>query len=134
MKIQNKTNNRPLGALLCILLLLFMGSILCILFGNSSTKAYTAHIYQDGQLIKTIDLSAVSESSQFTLETADGGYNTIEIRRGEIAVTAASCPDHVCMRQGFIHNSLLPITCLPNRLVIELKENTPLPTPDAITY
>lgn len=85
-------------------------------------------------MIKTIDLSAVSENQILTIESEDGGYNTIEIRPGEIAVTAASCPDHVCMRQGFIQNSLLPITCLPNRLVIELKENTPLSTPDAITY
>lgn len=134
MKKHRPLKKQPLYALIGIIFALFIGSILCIYLGNFSAKAYTAYIYQDGILIKTIDLSAVKEITVFTVNSTDGGYNTIEIRPGEIAVTSASCPDHVCMKQGFIQNSMLPITCLPNKLVIQLKENTSGIVPDAVTY
>ena len=120
--------------LILIILLLLLGSIVSIFLMNPSGKSYTAHIYQDGQLIERIDLSAVSESYQLKLEATDGGYNTIEIQPGRIAVTDASCPDHICVKQGFIDSSMLPITCLPNKLVIQLKENTAEPAPDTVTY
>lgn len=134
MKNQKPIKNKALWALSSIILLLLAGSILYILLGNPSAKAYTAYIYQDGTLIKTIDLSMVRETSLLTVNASDGGYNIIEIRPGQIAVTEASCPDHVCVKQGFIRTSMLPITCLPNKLVIQLKENTTGVTPDAITY
>lgn len=101
---------------------------------STSESTYTACIYQEGKLIESIDLSTVTQSYQLTFEAEDGSYNTVEIRPGQIAVTEASCPDHICVNQGFIGNSMLPITCLPNKLVIQLVENSPGITPDAITY
>lgn len=134
MKKEKQTNSKALMALICIIILLLLGSVICIFRMNSSEKSYTAHIYQNGQLMESIDLSSVSGDYELTLETADGGYNTLTIQPGQIAVTDASCPDHICVKQGFIHNSMLPITCLPNKLVIQLEENTPGITPDTITY
>ena len=85
----------------------------------------TAHIYQHGQLIQSINLSDVTESYTFDIESADGAYNTIEVRPGEIAVIDASCPDKVCVNMGFIRNSALPITCLPNEHVIRIEDGSP---------
>ena len=32
-----------------------------------------------------------------------------------------TCPDKICVQQGFLHDSRLPVTCLPNRIVITLE-------------
>ena len=80
-----------------------------------------ADIYQDGNLIRSIPLNHVEEPYIFTLTDTDGGTNTIEVRQGSIGIIAADCPDKICVNQGFIINSLTPITCLPHRLVIEIR-------------
>ena len=80
-----------------------------------------ADIYQDGNLIRSIPLNHVEEPYIFTLTDTDGGTNTIEVRQGSIGIIAADCPDKICVHQGFIINSLTPITCLPHRLVIEIR-------------
>lgn len=79
----------------------------------------TAEILQDGVCIRTIDLSRVEEPYSFTVEW-EGGYNIVEVERGRIRVSEADCPDRVCVRQGWISNSVVPIACLPHKLVIRL--------------
>lgn len=98
--------------------------------------SYLACIYQDGQLLQTIPLDRVQETYNFTLEATAGGSNTIEVSPGGIAITQADCPDQICVRQGRITDSLLPITCLPHRLVIELKpmDTSAADLPDALAY
>lgn len=79
----------------------------------------TALIDQDGVCLRTIDLSQVDKPYSFTVEW-DGGYNVIEVERGRIRVSEADCPDQVCVRQGWLSNSTVPIACLPHKLVIRL--------------
>lgn len=80
-----------------------------------------AVITQDGREIQRIDLDAVEGPYTLTLEGEDGGYNCVQVEPGGISITEASCPDQVCVRQGVIHNDLLPIVCLPNGLVITIE-------------
>ena len=94
---------------------------LCLLAGIllwPMEPARTAVITSDGRLIATVDLT---QDRVLTVETPDGGSNEITVRDGEIAVTAATCPDGHCMNRGFCHNGL-PIVCLPNGLVITFSE------------
>lgn len=79
-------------------------------------------VYQNGQLLQTISLSSVETPYQIRIDGADGAYNIIEVRPGSIGVVKASCPDHICVNRGFQSRSLLPITCLPNRLVLLFTE------------
>lgn len=81
-------------------------------------RAVSAEIYSGGRLLRTIFLD---KDQEFTVEAPQGGYNTILIRGGKIAVTDADCPDGVCMGQGF-RNGGPPIVCLPNRLEIRFVE------------
>ncbi len=124
----------------CILLVL-TASVLFWVFNRSAARdpdtTYTAYLYQDGQLLQTIPLSQVTQSYCFTLEAPSGGYNIIEVSTGAIAITEADCPDQICVLQGAIADSLLPITCLPHRLVIELRADDSGSTgssPDAFAY
>ena len=74
-------------------------------------QARFARITSKGETVKTVDLSIDQE---FTVD----GKNTITVRDGKIAVTAADCPDHYCIERGFC-DSGAQIVCLPHRLVIK---------------
>ena len=60
----------------------------------------------------------LDEDQELTFRAEGGGYNTVTVSNGAIAVTEADCPDHYCMERGFC-NSGTPIVCLPHKLVIE---------------
>lgn len=117
-----------------LLLLLFIISLLYIFLNRSSrADSLTARIYQDGILLETIDLLAVTESYSFTVNAPNGGCNTIEVRPGAIGMTDADCPDRLCVSMGYADTSLLPIVCLPHGLVIEVEERSAA-APDVISY
>lgn len=102
----------------------------------SQSRDLTAYVYHNGILIKKIPLSLISEPSAFTVEGESGSYNVIGVKPGSIAVISASCPDKLCVHQGYREDTLLPITCLPNHLVIRIAagEETASDAMDAITY
>jgi hypothetical protein len=86
--------------------------------------ATQANIYQDGNLIESLDLKAVSTPFSFTVESGNG-VNIIAVEPGRIRVSAANCPDGSCVRQGWISDGLLPVVCLPHRLIIRLEGGDP---------
>lgn len=103
------------------LTLLAIISLVLILLPQNRAAGYTANIYQSGELLTSIDLSAVSQPYVFTVTGENGCTNEIEVRPDQIGIISADCPDKLCVHQGFISDSRLPITCLPNRLVIQLR-------------
>ena len=80
-----------------------------------------AGIYVDGELWDSVDLSAVAMPYEITVET-ELGYNTVLVSHGEIKVAHADCTEQVCVNQGAISDSLIPIVCLPHHLVIRIEE------------
>jgi len=91
--------------------------------GDKANKLY-AEIYRDDELLATIDLNQVEESYtlRFDYESEDGQshYNLVLVEKGRIGVREADCPDKVCVNMGMISDSLLPVTCLPNHLMIRI--------------
>lgn len=111
------------------LLLIIICFIIIFLHGNFG-KGKTARILQDGKVIRTIDLENVDAPYEFEVSSENGGYNIIRVEKGKIAVTEASCPDKVCVHQGFIDNGSVPIVCLPNKLSVVIISDNDL---DAVT-
>lgn len=109
---------------LCLFLLLLVLAIICllVLLRPADSSSLTALIYQNGELIKTIPLSSVKEPYTLTITGEGECTNVIEVRPGSIGIISADCPDRLCVHQGFISSPSLPVTCLPNRLVIQLTE------------
>lgn len=149
MKISIKKRASLLGF---IFILFFLGSLVAIgytLFGNTfhafpkaaSDTAIVADIYQNGKLLQQITLNSTSQndasegstSEAYTISftAPNGGINIVEVRSDSIGILSADCPDQLCVKQGFISSSLLPITCLPHRLVIQIRT---VCEPDMITY
>ena len=98
--------------LLCVVLLACGGLSIWLL--SPGEAAPQAEIWLDGQLYKTVNLN---EDQEFVVDSSLGS-NTITVKDGKIAVTAADCPDHYCMKRGFC-DSGAQIVCLPHRLVIK---------------
>ncbi|MGE4354258.1 MAG: NusG domain II-containing protein [Oscillospiraceae bacterium] len=87
--------------------------------GGSGTIAV---ITQDGKELQRIDLSHVTEPYTIRIDSDNGGYNIVEVEPGRIRVLEASCPDQICVNQGWISDSSKPIVCLPNKLMIVIED------------
>ena len=93
-----------------------------------------AKIYQDGKLVREVDLTYVDSPFSFTIKSSAGGYNTIQVESGKIGVSDTDCPDKVCQRMGMVSSTAYPISCLPHKLIIHIENSTPSPDGlDAIT-
>lgn len=127
--------DRKVYIIIVIIGVLFVGSIITILYRNREIPAnlYIC-IYQDGKLWKEIEISHIEEPYTITIEWEGGGYNILEIRDGAVGIVEASCPDKVCQKMGFISNSLMPITCLPNHLMICVVEQDSTEKIDGVAY
>lgn len=55
------------------------------------------------------------------IELSDGSFNVLEIKEGKADVTEASCPDGICVNHRAVSRQNQSITCLPNKLVVEIK-------------
>ncbi len=100
------------------LALLIITGMAAFLLMRPDNEGKTAYIYQNDELIKTVDLSSVTESYEFTVISEDGGSNTVRVRSGSIGVVSADCPDGLCVGMGFIGAKGMPVVCLPNGLMI----------------
>ena len=105
--------------ILFLLLAAVAASAAWLLLRDGDTDAPTARILRDGVLLEEIDLDRVAEPYSFTLEDGSGA-NTVQVERGRIRISAADCPDQVCVKQGWISGGAVPIICLPHRLTIEI--------------
>ncbi|MPQ44284.1 NusG domain II-containing protein [Clostridium tarantellae] len=104
-----------------IIFIILIGAIAGYFFiNNKKVENSVAKIYKDGNLIKTIDLNKVKEDYEVKIGD-DEHFNIVNISKAGIKVVESNCPDKVCIKAGAIHDSLLPIACLPNNLIIKIE-------------
>lgn len=136
-KFQSNLRENKTVFLLCAILIICVIISLAVIMGRKKSvpeNGRYARIYQNGTIIRTIDLSAVEEPYQFTICGADGEENTIEVKNGEIGMISANCRDQICVKMGFIHSAAMPVTCLPNHIVIEVGSSSEENEPDGVAY
>ena len=104
---------------LCFALLALAG----LLTRRAAGPGSVARIEVDGQVLRRIDLAAVTQEERFTVETPRGA-NTVELRPGGIRIAEADCPDQICVNTGWLTAGYTPIVCLPHRLVIALERGS----------
>lgn len=104
--------------------LVLLGSVfaLCLVCAALLPRLFvsgtSAQITQNGAVLHTLSLN---EEQELTLAAPNGGSNTVTVRNGQICVSHATCPDQVCVKQGWVGSTGIPIVCLPNGLVIEIQ-------------
>ena len=91
--------------------------ILCLALSFFLMRPGEAATLAQVRIDDTVITVSLLEDQEFTLHSLNGGYNTVTVRDGKIAVTEADCPDQYCVRQGFC-NSGEQLVCLPHKLVI----------------
>lgn len=124
-------------AIVALIVILVAASAVSIIYMKSKNDAggKTAYIYRDNELLKTVPLSGVKTPYTFRIEYKDGDYNDICVEEGKIKISDASCPDKLCVHMGYISDSVMPITCLPNHLVIRINnDGEESPSLDGVVY
>lgn len=91
---------------------------------QKGTSQTTAQIIYQGDVIRTVDLSAVKKKESFTVGEP-GNQNTIQISPDGIGIISADCRDQICVRQGIRSHGPEPIVCLPHRLSIRFTAPSP---------
>lgn len=103
--------------LLIVIILSVSGALLLvnqILFAKPAGKA---EISVDGIVIQTLDLS---QDADITVEGYNGGTNQVVIKNGKVHILEASCPDKICVHQGWVEHTGENIVCLPNHLIVRI--------------
>lgn len=76
-----------------------------------------AVIYQENVKLKEIDLT-----KNQVISILDGKMH-IEVDDRKIRVLDSDCPNHNCMKMGWIQGKGQTIVCVPNRVLIEIKSD-----------
>ena len=104
-----------------LLLVIFFVLVLAVTFSFFLKKeGASVVITVEGNVYRTVSLA---KDQEIEIEKDGTVINILSIQRGKADMTAATCPDKLCVHQGFISNTGLPIVCLPNKLVIQLRED-----------
>lgn len=121
-------NSRPWSNRLdiWILLALCIPALLIWILTSFSTKSgQYATVYYNGQAVLQVSLA---ENRSFSIEELP--EVVFEVRDGAIAFRESNCPDHTCIRTGFISHPGQTAVCLPNHL--ELRIESADDSPDII--
>ena len=94
-------------------LILIMMIGLVLYFALQKKENLTVYVYYDKELVEVADLKKNQE-----LIVNDV---VIVIENETVFVKTSSCKDKVCMHQGKIHSAGQTITCLPQRVFIQLE-------------
>lgn len=89
---------------------------------NSSESDYWACIYrtspEGNQLLKQVRLD---EEHTITLQ-GPIGTTVIEVKKGKVRVLSSDCPDHLCVKFGWLQAPPDFSACLPNEVLIVVQE------------
>ncbi len=100
-----------------------IGCAAAVLF-NKAPKECTAYVYRDGEEIARLPLDGSSDGEIITVTGENGAENVIEVKNGRIHMKSASCPDQHCVNMGWRHRTDVPIVCLPNKVVIDIRDSS----------
>ena len=116
--MNNKSKIRYDIILIIGLLVITMVIAMAVRFTKKTGKTVVVSV--DGVVKYTFPLD---EDIEFKIEGYEGGTNYLVIKDGEAYLTEASCPDLLCVHMGKISSQGQSIICLPNRVVVEIRDD-----------
>ena len=104
---------------LIIIAVILLFGITAFILLSFKKDGRTALIYVDGKPVTEIKLNR-EQNKTFTVNEAEN--ITFEVSNGRIRVVSSDCPDKICCNTGFISKSGESIICMPNKMIVEIKE------------
>lgn len=117
--MEHKENNKRKirNDIILIAAVVLIAAIALTCFLLFKTEGAYAVVTVDGELYGKYSLS-----DDTTVEIqSDGGRNLLVISGGKASVTAASCPDLICVKHRAISAEGETIVCLPNKTVVSIE-------------
>lgn len=111
--------NKTTKLILAALLLVVAASTAWLVFFDGSIDHPRVVIEVDGEVYYEADMRDVN--GIFPISTPNGGENRVYIQDDLVFMESANCPDQICVHQGVITDSTVPIVCLPNRVIVRIE-------------
>jgi hypothetical protein len=118
--MRNKINKYDIALIIVIIAV----NIMILIYGSFNTVdkgQKIAYVYSDNKLVGEYTLTD-NYKTEFTVNGKDG-YNTVHIEDGKVWIHEATCPDKICLSQGKISHDGELIVCLPNKMMVQIKDN-----------
>ena len=119
--MRNKINKYDIALIITIIAV----NIFILIYGSFNTVdkgQKIAYVYSDNKLVGEYTLTE-NYKTEFTVDIGSGRYNTVHIEDGKVWIHDATCPDKICLNQGKISHDGELIVCLPNKLLVQIKDN-----------
>lgn len=119
--MRNKINRYDIALIIVIIAV----NVFILVYGGLNTVEKgqkIAYVYSDNKLVGEYTLTE-DYKTEFSVDISTGSYNTIHIEDGKVWIHDATCPDKICLNQGKISNDGELIVCLPNKLLVQIKDN-----------
>ena len=100
-----------------VLILIILALSTLILIVTRSRKEQGAYVIV---MVENTEIARYSMTVNgiYDINANNGKTNRIEIRDGRVRMIEASCPNHLCIRQGWISLEGQIIVCLPNKVIV----------------
>lgn len=116
MKIQKNDYILLISLAVCLVLI-------CLVLELNKEKGSFAIVYHDNKQV--LEISLDSPIKTYTV-MGENGLVEIVAGDGKIKVEDENSPLHLCSKQGWIDSSIQTIVCLPNKIVIKIKDQREL--------
>ncbi len=102
-------------------IVLAAAAALFFLHQRPQKSGYTVAVQRGDTIVQEFD---PLKDQTFHVDGDVGGLD-VEVKEGKWHVIHEKCPNHVCANMGWmgISDTILPITCIPNNIIIYLKES-----------
>ena len=110
--------NKGAKLILAALVLAVAASGAWIAFGGGA-EAGRVIVEVDGEVYCEYDMDEVD--GIVPISTPNGGENRLYVQDDLVYMDSANCPDKLCVKQGVIRDSTVPIVCLPNKVVVRIE-------------
>lgn len=116
-------------------ILLVAGILLIALL---TTGIYHLIYHESGDMLQVSVNGTVTKSFpldsdiSYTIVTANGGENVLEIKDGAARITKANCPDKLCVHQKKISHQGENLVCLPHKVVVTIINTSQKATLDGV--
>lgn len=111
--------NKAAKVILALLVLAVAASGAWIFFRDGSVEQPRVVIEVDGEVYYTNDWG--DTTWVIPISNPNGGENTVQIQPDGVWMESANCPDQICVNQGIITDSSVPIVCLPNKVIVRIE-------------